>query len=330
MLINIHSHLPSPKEGAVISATPEEIEAAAESCPGQLWSAGYHPWHLGATGLSAAQREALSRVAARHDVVAIGETGIDKTKLDAVPLFAQINAFKAHIDVASQAGKPLILHVVKGHDVVIPMLKDAGVKRAVVHGFRGKPSVAAMYTAAGYGLSFGEVFNPDTLKSVPAELIFAETDTSALSIGDIIDRMHVDRAEVTPRLIADNVARFLGMAAQEETASTEKHEELEEITISGAQKMVDDWIREIGKGYFPHLTNMVLLTEEVGELARVMARTYGEQRSKPGDLRHSIGEEMADVLWVLLCLANQSGIDLTSELKASIRKKTSRDRHRFE
>ncbi len=105
---------------------------------------------------------------------------------------------------------------------------------------------------------------------------------------------------------------------------------INEMTIQEAQERVDRWIQDIGKGYFSHLTNMALLTEEVGELARVIARTYGEQVAKPGDLRHNLSEELADVLWVLICLANQSNINLTEALEASLQKKTLRDRHRFE
>ncbi len=108
------------------------------------------------------------------------------------------------------------------------------------------------------------------------------------------------------------------------------------MDIQEAQTIVDKWIREVGKGYFSELTNMALLTEETGELARIIARVYGDQRPKPGDLRDpenikgQLSEELADVLWVLICLANQTGIDLTKALKESIRKKTLRDSHRFE
>ncbi|MBD5355714.1 MAG: nucleotide pyrophosphohydrolase [Bacteroides sp.] len=104
---------------------------------------------------------------------------------------------------------------------------------------------------------------------------------------------------------------------------------MNDITIKGAQEMVDDWIQTIGKRYFSELTNMALLTEEVGELARVIARTYGDQIAKPGDLKKSLGEEMADVLWVLICLANQTGTDLTAAFEASLEKKRTRDKDRF-
>ena len=99
------------------------------------------------------------------------------------------------------------------------------------------------------------------------------------------------------------------------------------MTIQEAQKAVDKWIKENGVRYFSELTNMTCLTEEVGELARVMARTYGDQSFKEGE-KSDLGEEMADVLWVLLCLANQTGVNLTEELQKSFDKKTKRDKDR--
>ncbi len=96
------------------------------------------------------------------------------------------------------------------------------------------------------------------------------------------------------------------------------------MTIQEAQQRVDEWIRQYGVRYFSELTNMACLTEEVGELARVMARTYGDQSFKAGE-KPNLGEEMADVLWVLICLANQTGIDLTAEFEKSFEKKTRRD-----
>lgn len=105
------------------------------------------------------------------------------------------------------------------------------------------------------------------------------------------------------------------------------------MQIREAQRLVDEWIRTTGGGYFSELTNMVLLTEEVGELARAMARIYGDQVAKKGDLkdnpRDNLGEELADVLWVLLCLANQTGMDMTELFRATIEKKTLRDGKRF-
>lgn len=99
------------------------------------------------------------------------------------------------------------------------------------------------------------------------------------------------------------------------------------MTIDEAQKIVDDWIKTYGVRYFSELTNMAVLTEEVGELARVMSRKYGDQSFKPGE-NQDPADEMADVLWVLICLANQTGVNLTEALKRNIEKKTSRDKDR--
>ncbi|MCQ2201746.1 MAG: nucleotide pyrophosphohydrolase [Bacteroidales bacterium] len=99
------------------------------------------------------------------------------------------------------------------------------------------------------------------------------------------------------------------------------------MTIEEAQKTVDAWIKEYGVRYFNELTNMAILTEEVGELARVMSRKYGEQSFKEGE-NQDPAEEMADVLWVLICLANQTGVDLAEALEKSLAKKTLRDKDR--
>ena len=99
------------------------------------------------------------------------------------------------------------------------------------------------------------------------------------------------------------------------------------MTILEAQEAVDKWIKTYGVRYFSELTNMACLTEEVGELARLMARKYGDQSFKPGESQ-DLGEEMADILWVLICLANQTGVDLTEELQKSLEKKTRRDAER--
>lgn len=100
------------------------------------------------------------------------------------------------------------------------------------------------------------------------------------------------------------------------------------MTISEAQQQVDTWIKTIGVRYFSELTNMTILTEEVGELARVMARKYGDQSFKKNETAEHLGDEMADVLWVLICLANQTGIDLTEAFKKNMEKKTIRDAER--
>jgi NTP pyrophosphatase (non-canonical NTP hydrolase) len=100
------------------------------------------------------------------------------------------------------------------------------------------------------------------------------------------------------------------------------------ITIEEAQKQVDEWIKTYGVRYFSELTNMAVLTEEVGELARVISRTYGDQSFKDSDKEFNLSDEMADVLWVLICLANQTGVNLSEAFEKNIQKKTERDKTR--
>ncbi len=100
------------------------------------------------------------------------------------------------------------------------------------------------------------------------------------------------------------------------------------MTLKESQQTVDDWIKTIGVRYFSELTNMAILTEEVGELARIMARKYGDQSFKKSEENLSLEDEMADVLWVLICLANQTGVDLETAFKNNLVKKTQRDNNR--
>jgi NTP pyrophosphatase (non-canonical NTP hydrolase) len=100
------------------------------------------------------------------------------------------------------------------------------------------------------------------------------------------------------------------------------------MTLENAQNQVDEWIKTFGVRYFGELTNLAILTEEVGELARIMARTYGDQSFKKSDLKAELADEMADVLWVLICLANQTGVNLTDAFEKNMQKKTARDSER--
>jgi len=103
-----------------------------------------------------------------------------------------------------------------------------------------------------------------------------------------------------------------------------------QLTIKQAQQQVDEWIKTVGVRYFNELTNLGILMEEVGELSRLMVRTYGEQSFKESDKGKELGDEMADVLWVLICLANQTGIDLNDALQKNFEKKMSRDKERHQ
>ncbi|MFM7234967.1 MAG: nucleotide pyrophosphohydrolase [Flavobacteriales bacterium] len=107
-----------------------------------------------------------------------------------------------------------------------------------------------------------------------------------------------------------------------------QEEVINEWTLSESQQQVDNWIKTIGVRYFNELTNMALLTEEVGEVARIIARRYGEQSEKPSDSEKELADELADVLFVLICLSNQTGVNLNEALQRSIKKKTGRDKDR--
>lgn len=102
----------------------------------------------------------------------------------------------------------------------------------------------------------------------------------------------------------------------------------DELTIRQAQEVVDQWIKKHGVRYFSELTNMAILSEEIGEVARIIARRYGEQSEKESDKSKDLGDEMADVLWVLMCLANQTGVNLTESFQKNLEKKTERDKDR--
>lgn len=102
---------------------------------------------------------------------------------------------------------------------------------------------------------------------------------------------------------------------------------MQRLTLKEAQQRVDEWIKTYGVRYFSELTNMAILTEEVGELARIISRTYGEQSCKEGE-ELNLADELADVMWVLICIANQTGVDLTEAFEKNLQKKTSRDKRR--
>lgn len=106
--------------------------------------------------------------------------------------------------------------------------------------------------------------------------------------------------------------------------------ESNQLTINDAQQQVDNWIKTYGVRYFSELTNMTILSEEVGELARIMARKYGDQSFKKSEEEYDLGDEMADVLWVLICLANQTGVDLNKAFLKNMEKKTDRDKERHQ
>lgn len=207
MLLDLHTHRAAPYPEGIISVAPEDF-APAE---GQLYSVGVHPWYLGATPDDVERQcDALAAVASKGCVVAIGEAGFDSVRGGAMML--QTLAFRRQVDLSEQLRKPLIVHSVKTLDMIAGWRRPSGASQPwVIHGFRGKPQPAQQLLRAGCMFSFGEHFNGETLRSLPREAIFAETDESKLSIEEIIARMSDAVGEDLTPVVAANMMRLLGL-----------------------------------------------------------------------------------------------------------------------
>lgn len=201
--LDIHTHHDPPQPGAVVAVSPGDFNPI----DGQYYSVGIHPWDT-KSNIPESSWEELRNAAENPAVKAIGEAGLDK--INGGLFFRQMIVFKRQIDISEQLNKPLIIHDVKAHDVIVGLKRDLQPKQNwVIHGFRGKPSLAKMFTDLGIYLSFGEHFNPDTPPTVPENLILAETDESLLSIQQIIANLSDNLNKDVTELIAQNTARFL-------------------------------------------------------------------------------------------------------------------------
>lgn len=201
--LDIHTHHPAPQPLGVVAVTVEEFTPIE----GQLYSVGIHPWTTMSAPSLALWNE-FERIATMPQVVAIGECGIDKLK--GGPLFRQLQVMSRQIEISEKLGKPLIIHDVKAHDVIVGLKRDMNPKQKwVVHGLRGKPSVAKMMTDAGIYVSFGEKFNPETPRSIPEEMILAETDESLLTIEEIIAALSANMGKDMTEIIRQNTENFL-------------------------------------------------------------------------------------------------------------------------
>ena len=203
--LDIHTHHPAPQPQAIVSVSFHDFKPLE----GQLYSLGIHPWKSQVLP-SPQDWELYEEMARSPQVVAIGECGIDKLK--GGPLFRQMIIFKRQIEISERLRKPLIIHDVKAHDIIVGLKRDLQPSQKwLVHGFRAKPSVAKMLTDIGIFLSFGEKFNPDSLLAVPVNKILAETDESFLSIGEIISGLSSVFQKDLTSLIAQNTHEFLLM-----------------------------------------------------------------------------------------------------------------------
>ena len=222
-LLDLHTHRTLPQYEGIYSASPAEYKRLCADFPEQYWSIGFHPWNIGSEGVSEPEMKALRELASSDKVVAIGECGIDLTHAGAAPMWRQLPAFKSQAELAATLGKPLIIHCVKAWDVIISVHKELAAKynaagreephrplRWVIHGFRGKPSVAQILLKQGIGLSYGEHFNAESLLATPLDHLYAETDESQLDIRAVIERMHAADPRVTEELIAANLQKLIG------------------------------------------------------------------------------------------------------------------------
>ena len=203
LCLDIHTHHPAPQPQAVVSVGIEDFNPIE----GQYYSVGIHPWQT-TRNITVEEWAQLDRIAALPCVVAIGECGIDKLK--GGPMFRQLLVWKHQIELSEKLGKPLIVHDVKAHDIIVGIKKDMlPTQPWVVHGLRAKPTVAKMLTDEGMFISFGEKFNPDTPAAVPQNLLLAETDESQLTIEEIIANLSTNLSMDMLPLIAANTQRFL-------------------------------------------------------------------------------------------------------------------------
>lgn len=203
-VLDIHTHRCAPYPEGVISSSPGDFIPQRE----QLYSVGIHPWETAGMLMPPSLAE-FRQMASMPQVAAIGECGLDVSR--GGPMWVQVKLFRAQAVLAEELGKPLIVHDVKAHGEIIEIRKDIGARMPwIVHGFRGKPTVAEMLLRAGMYLSFGERHNAETLRMVPGDAIFAETDESQLDIHAIIATLSESRGEDLLPVIAANVERILG------------------------------------------------------------------------------------------------------------------------
>ncbi|MDE5868683.1 MAG: TatD family hydrolase [Muribaculaceae bacterium] len=214
MILNIHAHNPAPDPEAIIDISTLLRDADSFAIPdgyppGQLFSAAIHPWWL-TDNPDEALLARIETAVADPRVAIIGETGIDIPK--GGPLFRQMNTFKKMIALSEKYRKPLLIHNVKAHEIIIGVYKELKPSQPwIIHGFRNKPAIAQMFLRQGFYISFGSLFNPATVRDMPADRILAETDESPLPINEIIFALSDARGTDLTHVIAENSARIIGL-----------------------------------------------------------------------------------------------------------------------
>lgn len=212
MILNIHTHTLAPDTEAIIDISSHIREADSFSIPSdypdtQLFSAGFHPWWLSDEPADTIL-DKIEAAAANPRIALIGESGIDIPK--GGPLFRQMNIFRKMIEISEKNRKPLLIHDVKAHEIILGLHKEMRPTQPwIIHGFRYKPSVAEMFIRQGFYISFGPLFNPLSLPVVPLDRILAETDESSVPVREVIDALSDARGVDLTRTIGQNSANLL-------------------------------------------------------------------------------------------------------------------------
>lgn len=212
-ILDIHTHHPAPQPEGIVALSAVELAAkysdpaAVPLLPGQTYSIGIHPWDT--LEAPAAQVIAmLEAIAERPETVAIGEAGIDT--LRGGPMFRQLQVFKRQIELSERLRKPLIIHEVKAHDIILSEHGDSKpAQNWCIHGFRLKPTVALPFLRKGIYLSFGAKFNPETVKSIPRERLLAETDDAPETIEQVLGALSETLGRDAAAIASANAAAFL-------------------------------------------------------------------------------------------------------------------------
>lgn len=210
-ILDLHTHHGVPQPEGIAAIRFEGKETALDR--NQLYSIGVHPWDS-IRDLSETDWKLLEQMAMRPEIAAIGEAGVDLAGKGAA-LFKQLNLFKRQVELSERLGKPLVIHDVKAHDIMVGLRRDLKpAQNWAIHGFRGKPEVAAMLLRAGCYISFGEQFNRATLLSMPEDKILAETDDAPVDIERVISMISEVRDKDMTDVIAENTLKFLESAAE--------------------------------------------------------------------------------------------------------------------
>lgn len=206
-ILDIHTHHAAPQPEGIISLRADK-DTIARMTDGQAYSVGIHPWDT-INEPTESEWRVLEAAAALPQMLAIGEAGVDLSGKSG-PMYVQLQVLRRQIELSERLCKPMVIHNVKAHDIIVGLRRDlVPVQNWAIHGFRGKPEVAEMLLKRGCYLSFGELFNRETVQKIPEDKILAETDESPLTIEEIIARLSEARGKDLTETIRANTAKFL-------------------------------------------------------------------------------------------------------------------------